>query len=240
MPSFLTRILDLLFPPLCLNCDSAVGGNQTLCPACWKAIHFIAPPWCAVCGAPFEVPVEPNTVCGECLAFPPDFTRAHSAMVYDDASRRLILSFKHSDRLHPVRAMADWMRRNGAELWQTADIIIPVPLHRWRLFKRRYNQAALLAQELGKLLNKPVAVDALQRIKATASQGHLNREQRRQNIAGAFRLAPRTDVKGKTVVLVDDVLTTGATVNACSRVLLKAGATAVYVATLARTRAYRS
>ena len=219
-----------------------MGGDQTLCPVCWKAIHFIAPPWCAVCGAPFEVSVEAGVVCAECLAFPPVFTRARGAMAYDEASKRLVLGFKHSDRLHPAKAFALWMQRNAGDFAEHVDVIVPVPLHRWRLFKRRYNQAALLAQEVGKLLGKPVLVDALLRVKATPRQGHMNREQRRENIANAFCMRPACAdaVQGRKVLLIDDVLTTGATVNEGSRVLRKAGASEVYVLTLARTRAYRS
>lgn len=241
IPVLLEHFFDLLLPPLCLNCEAPVGGNQTLCPDCWKAINFVAPPWCASCGAPFEVPVEAGTLCGECIAYPPDFSAARSAMIYDDASKRLILGFKHNDRLHPAEALAGWLHRAGAELWDKTDAIIPVPLHRWRLFKRRYNQAALLAHELGKRAGKSVVVDGLIRVIATPAQGHMNREDRKRNVAGAFSVNPRrADVlAGKTVVLVDDVFTTGATVNECSRILRKAGVGEVYVLTLARTKGYR-
>ena len=235
-------LLDFLLPPLCLNCHEAVGGHQTLCPDCWKAVHFIAPPCCATCGVPFDLPVEEGTLCGECLAFPPVYKSARSAMIYDDASKRLVLSLKHGDRLHPVPAMAAWMQRAGETILAAADVIVPVPLHRWRLFLRRYNQAALLAQALGRQCGKPVGVDALRRVRATPSQGHMNREQRKKNVAGAIRLNARHSekIKGKNVVLVDDVLTTGATANECTRVLLTAGAAAVDVLTLTRTRGFRS
>jgi ComF family protein len=159
-------------------------------------------------------------------------------MIYDDASKRLVLSFKHSDRLHPVRAMAGWMFRAAGEMWATADIIIPVPLHRWRLFKRRYNQAALLSLELGRVSGKTVIVDAMQRHRATQSQGHMSRDERHENIKGTFNISPshREAIKGKNIVLVDDVLTTGATVNECSRILKFGGAASVHVLTLARVR----
>ena len=240
-PNFFSRFLDLLLPPLCLACYEPVGGNQALCSDCWKAIHFIAPPFCAKCGVPFDVPVDEGTCCGECLAFPPEFISARSAMIYDDASKRLVLGFKHGDRLHPVPAMAAWMHRAGQEFWDMTDVIVPVPLHRWRLFRRRYNQAALLALELGRLARKPVGVDFLQRVRATPIQGRLNREQRRKNVTGAIRLNPRhvTGMKNKTVVLIDDVMTTGATVNECCRILRQAEVANVYVLTLARTRGFR-
>ncbi len=235
-------LLDLLLPPLCLSCCEPVGVNQALCPECWKKIRFISSPHCAVCGAPFDVPVEESTRCGECLAHPPEYEKARSAMIYDDASRRLVLSFKHHDRLHPVPAMAMWMQRAGAELWEETGVLVPVPLHRWRLFRRRYNQSALLALQLGRLTGKPVAVDVIKRVRATPIQGRMNREQRRKNVAGAFRLTPRRvmAIRGKNVLLIDDVLTTGATVNECSRVLLKGGALRVNVLALARTNSFRS
>jgi ComF family protein len=238
----LTNLLDFLLPPLCLNCHEPVGGHQTLCPDCWTAVQFIAPPQCSRCGVPFDVPVEEGTLCGECLASPPVYGRARSAMIYDEASKRLVLSFKHGDRLHAVPAMALWMQRAGEEFWAAADVIVPVPLHRWRLFARRYNQAALLAQALGRITGKPVGFDALRRVRATPSQGHMNREQRKKNLKGAIVLNPRCAgwIEGKKVVLVDDVLTTGATVNECCRVLLASGASEANALTLMRTRSLRA
>lgn len=240
MKTSFERLLDLMLPPLCLNCDAHVGGKQTLCPTCWKSVHFIAAPQCDCCGAPFEFQVGEGTLCGECISATPEYTRARSVMLYDDASKRMVLGFKHSDRLHAVSAMAIWMKRAGEEFWETADVIVPVPLHRWRLFARRYNQAALLSMEIGKLAKKTVGVDVLQRKRSTQSQGHLNRQQRKANIAGAIEINPRenNDIAGKTIVLVDDVLTTGATVNECSRILRKAGAANIYVLTLSRTKGF--
>jgi len=234
----LARALDALLPPLCFACAAPTAAHQTLCPDCWRRVTFIAPPFCAICGAPFEIPVGADTLCGQCIAAPPRYAKARAAVLYDETSRGLILAFKHGDRTYPAPALAAWMKRAGGDLWDEADFIIPVPLHRWRLFKRRYNQAALLARELGDLTGKPVLVDALLRKRATAQQGHLSRKQRLKNVAGAFGLneASRAHLKDKTVMLVDDVLTTGATVNECARILMKGGAKAVYVLTLARTR----
>ncbi|NTU77138.1 MAG: ComF family protein [Alphaproteobacteria bacterium] len=236
----LIRWLDLLLPPLCLNCQTPVGGTQTLCPECWKAIRYIAAPFCVRCGAPFEVPVEDGTLCGACLDKLPDYDSARSAMVYDDASRALVLRLKHADRLHMVPALATWLQRVGGEILDRADMIIPVPLHRWRLLHRRYNQAALLAQNLGKATGVPVAVEALLRVRATPTQGRLNREQRAKNVAGAFKPHPRwaSSIMEKKIVLIDDVLTTGATVNACAKALRKAGAAEIHVLTLARVRGH--
>ncbi len=178
--------------------------------------------------------------CGSCLNEPPHFRTARAPMLYDDASKRLILGFKHGDRTHSVKGLASWMQRSGQTSLQDADYIIPVPLHRWRLFKRRYNQAALLSHALGQSTAKAVMVDALHRTRATPTQGHMKRKERQKNVHGAFVLNPRyaQSLENKIVVLIDDVLTTGATVNECSRILLQAGATSVHVLTLARVKSY--
>lgn len=159
-------------------------------------------------------------------------------MLYDDASKRLILGFKHGDRTHLAETLGGWMQRSGQEFWDQTDFIIPVPLHRWRLFKRRYNQAALLAQAIGAKTSKPVLVDGLLRIKATPTQGHMSRKERQANVKNAFAVNPHLplSLKDKSVVLIDDVLTTGATLNECSHVLLDSGVKRVFVLTLARVR----
>jgi len=229
-------VLDFTIPPLCFGCDTPVTQAQTLCAACWKELHFVAAPFCARCGAPFDLPVEQGTLCGSCIEHEPVFTSARSALIYDDASKPIILKLKHGDRLHPVPALANWMVRAAQDVWGQADLLVPVPLHRWRLLKRRYNQAALLARAMGKHVACPVAVDALVRVRATGSQGHQGRKERHANVAGAFAMRKGADVKGRRIVLVDDVLTSGATVNECARTLLEAGAAAVHVVTLARTR----
>lgn len=239
MLSLPNRVLDLLLPPLCVNCQEPVAAHQALCAPCWRTMNFIAAPVCAVCGASFDIPVDDGTVCSECLGSPPAFARARSAMAYDEASKRLVLSFKHGDRLHGVPAMALWMKQAGAALLTDAQVLVPVPLHWWRLFGRRYNQASLLALALGRETGKQVCVDALCRTRRTPSQGAMNRADRRKNVAGAIAVSLRRAgaVKGRRVLLIDDVLTTGATVDECARALLKVGALDVDVLTLMRARA---
>ncbi len=237
MPSFrssLHHILDFLMPPLCLACERSVTESQTLCASCWHSIHFITPPCCAQCGVPFDFEVEEGTLCGACHENPPSYTSARSVFLYDDASKPLILRFKHADQLHTVPALSKWMIRAGSDLWGQTNMIMPVPLHRWRLLKRRYNQSALLAQAIGDKLGIVVAVDGLIRNRSTVSQGRMSSKQRQKNVAGAFDSNPKWDVEGKVITLIDDVLTSGATIDSCAKLLLSKGAFMVNVVTLAR------
>lgn len=236
--TLLRLALDAVLPPLCLACGAVVAEPGSLCPECWNRMEFLAPPLCHACGHPFDIDpgAEGLALCGPCLAKPPPWRRARAVFRYDDASKPLILRFKHADRLEGATAFARWMARAGAELLADAHVIVPVPLHRWRLAARRYNQAALLAQSLARLSGVVAAPDVLLRVRRTRSQGHMDRDERRRNVAGAFVVPERRrrQVDGRNVVLVDDVLTTGATTGECARVLLKAGAAAIDVLTLGR------
>jgi ComF family protein len=226
-------LIDAILPPRCLGCGITVDVQGRVCPACFARLTFVAPPVCARCGVPFPVPAPPDTLCGACLAEPPDYDVASSALVYGDGARDLVLGFKHGDRTHGAATFAAWMTRAGAALLDQADVLVPVPLHRSRLFTRRYNQAALLAQAVGRVTGLPVAVDALRRRHDTPSQGTLNRAARRANVERAFAVRRAGAVTARRVVLIDDVMTTGATADACARTLLKAGAGWVGVLTLA-------
>lgn len=225
---------DVLLPGRCLRCGVVVGGASALCPACWESIHFIAAPLCDRCGQPFEVDPAGGALCGQCMADPPLYARARAVFRYDEASRPLVLRFKHGDRTAAAPQFARWMARAGGPLLAEAQLVAPVPLHRWRLWRRRYNQAALLAQALAKQAEIPYLPDALARVRATPSQGTLGRGQRRRNVQGAFHVRRPEAVAGKRILLVDDVLTSGSTVGECVRVLLRAGAERVEVLTLAR------
>jgi len=233
--------LDALLPARCLACGGLVHDPGALCPACWDAISFLGPPLCACCGLPFEVEVGEGTLCGGCIDRPPPWRRARAVLRYDDSAKGLILRFKHADRCDAAPAFARWMARAGSHLLADADVIAPVPLHRWRLLRRRYNQAALLAMALGRQSRVTAIPDLLVRRRATPSQGNLGRDARLRNVRGAFAVRPSLVglVAGRNVLLVDDVLTTGATVGECVRVLKAAGAGAVDVLTLARVVAPR-
>ncbi|HET6194504.1 MAG TPA: ComF family protein, partial [Acetobacteraceae bacterium] len=207
-----------------------------LCAACWPGFSFISAPHCARCGTPFAEEAGDAILCGACLRRPPRFRKARAALVYDDRSRRLVLPFKHGDRTDMARACGRWMAAAGGDLLAEAELIAPVPLHWRRLFTRRYNQALLLARSVWRASPARLAPDLLRRARWTGSQAGLKAEERRKNVRRAFEVNARWagKVKDKEVLLVDDVLTTGATVEACALALQRAGARHVDVLTLAR------
>ncbi|MEI6556928.1 MAG: ComF family protein [Rhodospirillaceae bacterium] len=230
------RILDTVLPPRCLACGDTVDRQGGVCPACWRGLSFIAPPLCDRCGLPFGVDILAGAECGACLARPPPFTRARAVLVYDEASRLLVTRLKYGDQTYAAPAYGGWLARAGAELLAEATLMAPVPLHRWRLLRRRYNQAALLGEALRRLSAVPYRPDLLIRHRQTVPQVGLSGEARQRNVRGAFRVrhAHRPLVTGARVLLIDDVLTTGATVGECARLLMREGAARVDVLTLAR------
>lgn len=229
-------LVDALLPPQCLSCGTAMDEPGALCPACWGRIDFLAPPLCAACGQPFEFDPGDGALCGACIRSPATFRRARAVFRYDDASKQLILRFKHADATEGAPAFARWMARAGAELLEGCDLIAAVPMHRLRLFHRRYNQAAMLAVALGRLRGIPADPLLLVRRRRTVPQGMLGRAARHGNVKGAFVLGRGMGPKvaGRRVLLIDDVLTSGATVSECAKVFLGAGAAQVDVLTLAR------
>jgi ComF family protein len=228
--------LDIAYPPQCLACSAPVLDPSTLCAACWADVRQLDGALCATCGEPFAFAVPEETRCGACLKEPPVFAAARAPLAYGDTVRTLVLALKRRDRHEGVSAFARWMVRAGGPLLRDADVLVPVPLHGTRLFRRRFNQSALLARGISARTGLPVLPDALVRHRSTRSQGGLSRGQRIRNVAGAFRLRPgRAErMADRHVLLIDDVLTTGATANACARVLLKGGAASVSVLVLAK------
>jgi ComF family protein len=232
----LRTALDAVLPPRCLKCGDILGGENGLCPPCWQKLSWLSPPCCACCGQPFAFESGAASLCGACLQKRPAYARARAVFRYDDESRDLILGFKHADRTELAPTLARWMARSGAELIADCTLIVPVPLHWTRLAVRRFNQAGLLAQAIGRLTGRPVEPRALTRRRATRSQGRLGRLARRRNVQGAMAVTGRfvPQVTDRRILLVDDVITTGATVETAAKALISAGATAVDVLALAK------
>jgi ComF family protein len=230
------KAINFFLPPICPVTGELVEENGMVSPQFWQALSFINAPYCDKCGAPFAFEAG-DIQCGLCLDNPPDYHMGRSALVYNDASRDIILKFKHGDQTHAVKAFTPWLVSAGRALLETCDIIMPVPLHPFRLIKRRYNQADLIARELHTLYpTKTYLSDGLKRTRNTVSQGHKKKNERKSNIAKAFAVSPKhaNKIKGKTILIIDDVHTTGATLNECAKTLLKGGAAQVNVLTLAR------
>jgi len=232
-------VLDTLLPAHCLTCEALVEGPGQFCPACFGQTSFITAPLCLSCGVPFVHARQGQMVCDACAADPPPWGEARAALAYDAQSKRLVLGFKHGDRTELAAALARMMARAGAALLGRADVLVPVPLHRRRLLARRFNQSALLARALGRLAGVPVAADALRRVRATAPLGELSAGARARMLDGAIAVRRPAGVAGRHVLLVDDVLTSGATARACTAALLAAGAAGVDVLVAARVRSPR-
>ena len=243
--------LDVLLPPRCPVNGTIVDRPGAISPEAWRDLTFISDPKCACCGMPFPITVETDSVtsssssfsssaavlvCGACLASPRPYDAARSVFAYDDGAKPMILAFKHGDAVHLHTTLAPLLRSIGGDFLTPDAVLVPVPLHWGRLIKRRYNQAAILAQEVGKLAHVACWPDVLIRTRATPPQGHKNAKDRHKNVAGAFDMRPvyHGRITGKTCVLVDDVFTTGATLEECSKVLKANGAKHVYILTIAR------
>ena len=211
--------LGLVYPPACIACQAATGEPHALCASCWSGIRFIERPYCERLGTPFAVDFGQPLLSPAAIADPPVFGRARAVAEYDGTASALVHRLKYGDRLELARALGRMMARAGAELLADADVIVPVPLHRWRLWRRRFNQAMALA-----------------RVKHTRRQVGLTKTQRQENLQGAFRVPAeaKARLKGKRALLIDDVLTTGATANAAARALLRGGAASVDVLAFAR------
>jgi ComF family protein len=223
-------VLDFALPPRCGGCGAIVEEIDSFCTDCWRKLEFLQG-GCAHCGLPLEG-TEAET-CGACLAKPPRLDRIRAAVGYDDISRSIALRLKYGRKTALARTMSRYMRPLIGDMPSSA-ILVPVPLHRRRLWSRGFNQSALVARELSRRTGLPVAVDALRRIRSTPPLKGMGMRQRRRTVAGAFRANGAADLRGRTIILIDDVLTTGSTANACARVLKRAGAERVDLISWAR------
>lgn len=230
--------LDFLLPPRCPSCAAPVVTHGTFCAACFGQLNFITAPFCGGCGLPFpsEAQAGRARLCAGCAATPHAWNQARASLLYDDAARRLILPLKHADRQDIAPILAQGMARAGRSMLEQADMLVPVPLHRTRLLRRGFNQAALLAQSLSRQTGLPSAPDTLRRVRRTPTLGPLSAMARAEAVHNAFmlRAGRHAGLRGKRVVLVDDVMTSGATANACAATLRAAGAASVDVLVAAR------
>jgi len=228
--------VDFILPPLCPATGEMVDMLGMVDPAFWQDLNFINAPFCNKCSAPFSFEVEgADMTCGDCLETPPTYNQNRSALAYDDGSRNIILRFKHGDQTHAVKSFIPWLKQAGTDLLNAADMIIPVPLHRNRLIKRRYNQADLIGRELAQYYPETdYHPDALLRTKNTVPQGHKRAKDRKKNVFKAFETNSEYNYEGKNILIIDDVYTTGSTLNECAKMLYRASANEVNCLTLAR------
>lgn len=228
-------LADLVVPPVCLVCRRPLGTHDSLCARCWRSISFIRQPLCDRLGLPLPYDTGSPTVSAAALKVPPIYDRARAVARFDRVMRELIHKLKYGDRHDARRLFGRWLKDAGAEILIDADLLVPVPLHRWRLLRRRFNQAAILAQELSRESGIPFDPLLLTRVRWTPSQVGLTSAERQRNLAGAFAITARGRklIAGRKLVLIDDVITTGATVSACARMLKRAGASRVDVLALA-------
>jgi ComF family protein len=222
--------LDFALPPRCAGCGAIVADVHSFCVDCWKQLEFLGHGGCQICGIPLQATEQ--ATCARCLAEPPMIARTRAAVAYGDLSRGLAIRLKYGRKVAIARTMARYMAplfEDGGE-----KLLVPVPLHRSRLWNRGFNQSALVARELSRRLEIPAAALALRRIRRTPPLKGMTPLQRRKAVAGAFRVVDRTAIAGKTVVLIDDVLTTGSTAEGCARALKRAGAARVELVSWAR------
>lgn len=231
-------VLDALLPPQCLSCDAPVAGQGQFCAVCFSAAQFIVEPCCQSCSEPFAHDRQAGETgqCPQCEDDPPPWSRARAALRYDALSKRVVLPLKHGDRTELAASLGAMMAQAGRTLLERADVLVPVPLHRRKLLSRRFNQAVLLANAVGRRSGVSVAPDALVRLRSTQPLGELSVGGRQDAVSGAFGMRPgrAARIAGQRVILIDDVLTTGATCRACAEILLAAGAVQVDVLVAAR------
>lgn len=238
MTGFVSRTVgvafNLVLPPRCPGCGAVVDSDGRFCGECFGSLELLSPPWCARCGEPFALAYGPDAVCTRCAEQPPAYTAARGALRYVEPAKGIVLRLKHCDATGLADACAAQMARAGWDWLDANAVIVPVPLHVRRLWRRGYNQAALLAKALARRTGTRAVLDGLVRTRATPPSEGLGREERRANVAGAFAVNRPERIAEQRIILVDDVLTSGATADACASALIAAGAASVYALAFAR------
>ncbi|WP_417269268.1 ComF family protein [Celeribacter sp.] len=234
-------LATLLYPPQCLNCDVYIDAEHGLCPTCWAQTDFIIDHPCDLCGRPLMGEAREGDLCDDCLVVPRAWSKGRAVMQYAGVGRSLVLSFKHGDRTDLAPVLGDWVAKSAAQLITKETLIAPVPLHWLRLLRRRYNQSLLLSHEVSKRTGASHVCNLLTRTRRTRSLDGLNAQARREVVKNAIEITPkhRASIRGRSVVLIDDVLTTGATLDVCASACLDAGASRVDVVVLARVASER-
>lgn len=238
MFEWLGRFIDFVLPPRCLNCGKVINNDNGLCGECFSGISFITSPYCKKCGIPLAKTISDNgIICMDCLdGKKKKYFRLSRAMIeYDKSSKKIVLDFKFLDHLENKKLLVNWLEIAGKDIFnEGVDLILPVPLHYTRVFERKYNQSAILAKELAKRKGIDIDFGCLKRCKKTQPQVMCSGKNRKKNVKGAFEVIDNSKIKGKRIVLVDDVYTTGSTLRECAKALLKAGAKSVDTLTIAK------
>lgn len=232
---YVAKIIELLFPARCASCQIPLLEGGGLCHVCWDQLSFCSPPWCEKCGAPGDPRVLKHAACKGCIHHHRAYDKLRTGVKFTELSKELIHQFKYYDKTNLAPLLSKLAQRSAIE-FADADIIAPIPIHRNKLRQRQYNQAALLAKEVGEIVDKPCMMDLLRRIKETRSQVGLSKIMRRHNVRDAFAVNDKYKnlIVGKKVVLIDDVISTGATAHECAKCLKEEGAAMVYVLCIAR------
>jgi len=230
------KFLNVIFPKTCLICNKIINGGN-FCVEDWNKLHFLQKPACNICFQPFEFRVDDEMICGKCLQKRPEYFKALAVLNYDETSKILITKFKYFDQINLAKYFAELMFKQAKEILSDVDFIAPIPLHKLRIINRKYNQSALLAKNISTLGNKKLLLDLLVRTKNNKPQASLNQRMRRKNVVGIFKMKEKYcwEIKGKNILLIDDVITTGATIESCCRVLKNSGVAKIYVLTLTKT-----
>ncbi len=228
--------LNLLFPRKCIICDS-YQTQRDVCSDCWGKITFITKPYCSLCANPFSYEEDDQAICGHCVIKTPKYDKAISILKYDEHSKKLIHKFKYQDQLHVLNYLVDLMTNMSSDIINNVDYIVPVAMHKYKLLKRGYNQAALLAMRIAKNKKITYLPQLLTKENNTSAQAGLKREHRLKNIKNSFSLNPKFKnlIKNKNILLIDDVITTGATIDECCKLLRTAHPEKIFVLTLAKT-----